>query len=79
MTSKGQVTIPKAIRNCLNLHTGDRLLFIIDRKGRIILTAQTMNTSALFGIIKSKKRLTDTIIKKTIAKTTVRRFVRAGH
>ncbi len=28
--SKGQVTIPKKIRNCLGITTGDRVTFIID-------------------------------------------------
>ena len=35
LTSKGQVTIPKQIRNRLHLKAGDRLLFTVDDKGDI--------------------------------------------
>ncbi|WP_390889297.1 AbrB/MazE/SpoVT family DNA-binding domain-containing protein [Leptodesmis sichuanensis] len=30
ITSKGQITIPKAIRDLLNLHPGDRIDFIVE-------------------------------------------------
>ena len=36
VTSKGQVTIPKAIRERLGLNEGDRLEFSIDDSGRIV-------------------------------------------
>jgi len=35
LTSKGQVTIPKPIRNRLRLKAGDRLLFSLDNRGGI--------------------------------------------
>jgi antitoxin PrlF len=37
MTSKGQTTIPKAIREKLNLCPGDRILFAIETDGRAYL------------------------------------------
>lgn len=36
LTSKGQVTIPKAIRERLGLSEGDTLEFSVDNKGRIV-------------------------------------------
>lgn len=36
VTSKGQVTLPKAVREALKLHEGDRVLFRLHR-GRAIL------------------------------------------
>jgi AbrB family looped-hinge helix DNA binding protein len=36
ITSKGQVTIPKAIRERLGLAVGDTLEFTVDDEGRII-------------------------------------------
>jgi len=36
ITSKGQVTIPKPIRDYLDLRTGDELLFVV-REGRVHL------------------------------------------
>jgi len=35
MTSKGQVTVPKEIRDKLQLRPGDRLVFTLDRKGNV--------------------------------------------
>ncbi|HEY1833993.1 MAG TPA: AbrB/MazE/SpoVT family DNA-binding domain-containing protein [Solirubrobacteraceae bacterium] len=36
LTSKGQVTIPKAVRDALQLHEGDQLVFRVER-GRATL------------------------------------------
>jgi antitoxin PrlF len=33
LTSKGQVTIPKSIRDALDLHDGDQVLFRVDKNG----------------------------------------------
>ncbi|BBB92653.1 MAG TPA: AbrB/MazE/SpoVT family DNA-binding domain-containing protein [Methylomusa anaerophila] len=37
ITSKGQITIPKAIRERLNLAEGDKVAFIEDETGKIII------------------------------------------
>ena len=36
LTSKGQMILPKDIRNQLNLHPKDRLEFVIDAEGRVL-------------------------------------------
>ncbi len=36
MTSKGQVTIPKSVREALDLHAGDELLFRVQRSRAVI-------------------------------------------
>lgn len=36
VTSKGQITIPKAIRDRLGLGVGDTLEFTVDEKGRMV-------------------------------------------
>ena len=36
LTSKGQVTLPKAVRERLRLEKGDRIDFSIDDQGRLI-------------------------------------------
>lgn len=36
VTSKGQVTIPKSVRQALDLHEGDELLFRVERSRAVI-------------------------------------------
>jgi AbrB family looped-hinge helix DNA binding protein len=37
LTSKGQVTIPKTVRERLGLREGDRLLFLVDERGELTI------------------------------------------
>ena len=37
LTSKGQVTIPKEIREILGVKEGDRLVFRLDERGKVVL------------------------------------------
>lgn len=53
LTSKGQTTIPKDIRKRLNLHPGDRLEFIIDEDGRVVVLPASVDASELAGILKT--------------------------
>lgn len=57
LTSKGQATIPKAIRDRLNLRTGDRLAFIVDDDGRVVLMPATVHVSELRGIMPKPKKV----------------------
>lgn len=56
MTTKGQTTIPKEIRKHLHLNPGDRLEFIIDETGRVMLLPATVEITELKGILPSPKR-----------------------
>jgi len=59
LTSKGQVTIPKAIRDQLNLEPGVTLRFSVDPSGRIMVTPLTLGMEDLIGILpKPRKALT---------------------
>lgn len=51
ITSKGQATIPKAIRDHLGLHTGDRVKFFLHPDGSVVLLPK-LPVSALRGIVK---------------------------
>ncbi|MBI3603770.1 MAG: AbrB/MazE/SpoVT family DNA-binding domain-containing protein [Nitrospirae bacterium] len=56
VTSKGQTTIPKKIRERLNLHPGDRLEFIVDEDGRVMVLPATVNAADLAGILKAPSK-----------------------
>ena len=37
LTAAGQVTVPAEIRRLLNLKTGDKILFVLNDKGEVII------------------------------------------
>jgi len=51
LTRKGQVTIPKAIRDCLGIQEGERVLFVL-RGDEVVLRALRGNILELNGSIK---------------------------
>lgn len=52
MTSKGQVTIPVAIRKRLRLKAGSKIDFVETDAGEVLLRPRTGDIGALFGIVK---------------------------
>ncbi len=69
LTSKGQITIPIAVRNELQLDTGDRVEFVQIAPGRFELIANTSDVTelkGLFGI--PKKTISIKAINQAIAK-----------
>ena len=56
MTSKGQVTIPKEIRERLGLETGDRVDFWVDDHGGVHLLARNRGILDLVGSVKPRVR-----------------------
>jgi antitoxin PrlF len=56
ISSKGQVTIPKAIRTRLHLKVGDRLRFVVEADGSVRLAAATRDVSTLRDILPRPKR-----------------------
>lgn len=55
ITSKGQATIPKAIREHLQLDAGDRVKFFVYPDGRVFLLPKRP-ASIMRGIVKTKGR-----------------------
>jgi antitoxin PrlF len=56
LTSKGQTTIPKDVRKRLNLQPGDRLEFVIDEDGRVLILPASIDASELAGMLKAPAR-----------------------
>ena len=55
LTSKGQITIPKFIREQLNLSEGDQLEFILYPDGSLSLIPKTHDISELQGLLSKPK------------------------
>ena len=53
ITSKGQVTIPKEIRDYLKLEIGSKIEFVIDENGTVRVIPLTVPVTALSGMLHS--------------------------
>jgi antitoxin PrlF len=49
LTSKGQVTIPKSVRESLHLRTGDRIEFVVHGPTEALLRPITKSVDGVFG------------------------------
>ena len=56
VTSKGQITIPKVVREALRLEVGDTVYFDIREDGTVVLIARNEPVESLVGLLKSKAR-----------------------
>jgi AbrB family looped-hinge helix DNA binding protein len=56
LTSKGQITVPKPVREVLGVGPGDRLAFRIDDEGRVSVEADTVDLRSLRRIVKPAVR-----------------------
>lgn len=56
LTSKGQTTIPKAIRDSLRMKTGDRMTFTLMPDGVVIMRVKNKHVSDLAGLLYRKGR-----------------------
>ena len=51
LTTKGQITIPKEVREHLGIDTGDRLSFMVQEDGSVIVKAITRHVEELGGLL----------------------------
>ena len=58
LTSKGQTTIPKDVRDTLGIKPGDRLTFTVMPDSTVILRAKTGRLADLAGKLKKPGRKT---------------------
>lgn len=52
MTTKGQITLPKEIREYLHAETGTQIHFLIEENGNVLLKAINRSARDLEGILK---------------------------
>lgn len=73
MTSKGQITLPKEIRDKLGLRQGDRVRFIVEDDGRVRMLPAKRSVAELLGILPNPGRKfsleeIDEIVQTAVAK-----------
>lgn len=56
VTQKGQVTIPKDVRDSLHLVTGDKVEFIRNELGEIIIKPVTRKVAQVIGLLSQYKK-----------------------
>jgi AbrB family looped-hinge helix DNA binding protein len=56
LTSKGQTTIPKSIRDGLHMKAGDRMTFTLMPDGVVIMRVKNKHVSELAGLLHKKGR-----------------------
>ena len=68
LTAKGQTTIPKEVREHLQLEPGDQLDFVIEQDGRVVLRPATVDLLSLAGQLLPGRRgrVSDEEMKRVI-------------
>lgn len=61
ITTKGQVTIPKAIRDSLKLNRGDRIGFIVIKEGEALVRPISKRVDDVFGKLHKPGRKAATV------------------
>jgi AbrB family looped-hinge helix DNA binding protein len=56
LTSKGQLVVPKAIRDLMGIHPGDRLDFVVLDDGNVLMRPATEDVTRLKGILRRSGR-----------------------
>jgi len=56
LTNKGQITIPKSVRDCLGLKIGDKLEFVITKSGEAFIRPVTKTVDDVFGRLHNPRK-----------------------
>jgi AbrB family looped-hinge helix DNA binding protein len=58
LTSKGQTTIPKEIRDSLGMKAGDRMTFTLMPDATVVMRVKSKSITAMAGVLHKKGRKT---------------------
>lgn len=61
ITSKGQITIPKEVRDTLHLHTGDKVAFIMNDRAEAVFKPINKSVDQVFGKLHATKQTRKTV------------------
>ena len=64
ISSKGQITIPKKIRELLKVETSDKIVFVPLEDGKVMITSKRNPATALFGMLKHRRRARPVSLEK---------------
>jgi antitoxin PrlF len=56
VTSKGQVTIPKAVRDLMQIDAGDQIDFVVTERGEVLVRSVNLDVRELRGLLKRRVR-----------------------
>jgi antitoxin PrlF len=56
VTQKGQVTIPKDMRESLHLATGDKVEFVLNARGEVVIKPLTRKVADVAGLLSKYKK-----------------------
>ncbi|MBE7423040.1 MAG: type II toxin-antitoxin system PrlF family antitoxin [Zoogloeaceae bacterium] len=56
LTSKGQTTIPKEIRDSLSMKAGDRMTFTLMPDATVVMRVKSRRVADLAGVLRKKGR-----------------------
>jgi len=56
VTSKGQVTIPKAVRDLMHIDAGDQIDFVVTDRGDVLVRSVSLDVRELRGLLKRRRR-----------------------
>ena len=56
LTSKGQITIPKSLRESMSIDTGDKIEFIINENNEVVIKPITKKAIDVFGQLSKYKK-----------------------
>jgi len=74
LTQKGQVAIPKSIRDYFHLKPHDKVHFEVQDEKIVATPAPTIDE--MFGLFKTSKRITKKEMKKAIRESVLEKFER---
>lgn len=78
VTSQGQVTIPKELRERLGVHAGGKLQFIVESDDRVVVRPAELSIRRLFGILgKPPRSATLEEMDEGIRQAAVERYLRS--
>jgi AbrB family looped-hinge helix DNA binding protein len=67
LTSKGQITLPKVIRERLRVDSGDQVDFVVNDRGDIVVRAANADVADLKGLLKREGRRAVSVEKMNAA------------